>query len=53
MYVTVPSLLQFFYRQTFKLPRMRTADVVKKEITDLENLLKGLSILFYFETASI
>ncbi|XP_053392741.1 uncharacterized protein LOC123564083 [Mercenaria mercenaria] len=30
------------YRQTFRIPRMRTADIVKKEITDLENLLKGI-----------
>ncbi|XP_060568082.1 uncharacterized protein LOC132726744 [Ruditapes philippinarum] len=30
------------YRQTFRIPRMRTADIVKKEITDLENLLKGV-----------
>lgn len=29
------------FRQAFKIPRMRTADIVKKEITDLENLLKG------------
>ena len=30
------------FRQTFRIPRMRTADIVKKEITDLENLLKGM-----------
>lgn len=30
------------YRQTFRIPRMRTADIIKKEILDLENLLKGI-----------
>ncbi|XP_052275927.1 uncharacterized protein LOC127875130 [Dreissena polymorpha] len=33
---------QTVYRPYFKMPRMRTADVVRKEITDLENLIKGV-----------
>ncbi|WAQ95315.1 hypothetical protein MAR_028005 [Mya arenaria] len=30
------------YRHTVNMPRMRTADVVRKEITELENLMKGV-----------